>query len=210
MNNTKKLWHLQKEKIKNEDGKLIENPMILNNQDLWAPITLSSEEIELGIEMGTRQESESEYKGLKDRSFSGSSEDSLKRSIAAKQFEFAIRRWGGGTAKVVEINCFHDQPDVGQCNARFTFDPGYGLMITKRDQGLVPMILGTGKCPNFYLMGWLVPDFERQKLIKVHQGRNEDCESNFGFLQQMKDHEAFQINMQMLLPMHYLNKELVK
>jgi len=183
---------------------------ILNNESLWVPVTISEEEVQLGIELGTLQEKESEKLGLKDRSFFGDKSDSLKRSIAAKQFEIAVSRWGGGTAKVIGINQFHDAPDVGQINCRFTFSSDYGLMITNRDQGLVPMVLGTGNCPNFFLMGWCVPDYMRQMIYKVHQGRDEHCQSQFGFLHEMKDHEAFQINMQLLLPMSYFNKDLVK
>ena len=184
--------------------------LILNNESQWVPITISPEEVKLGVDMGTLQESESVKLGLKDRSFSGNKNDSLNRSIAAKQAELAVRRFGGNTARVVGINEFHDFADVGQVNVRYTFDVGFGLMITNRDQGLVPMVLVTGKCPDFKLMGWIVPDYMRQMLYKVHQGRNEDCQSEFGFLQEMKEYEAFQVNMQCLLPMKYLNKELVK
>jgi hypothetical protein len=184
--------------------------IILNNESLWESITLDSSEVQQGIELGTLQESESLKLGLKDRSFDGTKEDSLKRSIAAKQFEIAIKKWGGNTAQVIGINQFHDFPDVGKCNARFTFDSGYGLMITNRDQGLVPMILGTGNCPNFKLMGWCVPDFMKQMIYKIHQGRTEDCQTAFGFLQEMKEHEAFHLPMQVLMPMYLLNKDLLK
>jgi hypothetical protein len=184
--------------------------MVLNNESLWIPVTISSEEVEEAIKIGTLQEEESKKLGLNDHSFSGDENDSLMRSIAAKQFEIAIRRWGGGTARIVKVNEFHSFADVGQVNARFTFDPGYGLMITKRDQDFVPMILGTGKCPNFFLMGWIIPAFAKQMVYKVHQGRCEDCPIQFGFLQEMKDHEALHVNMQMLLPMQYLNKDLLK
>lgn len=184
--------------------------VVLNHENLWVPVRISPEEVQEAIEIGTLQEEESKKLGLNDRSFSGDEGDSLARSIAAKQFEFAIRRWGGGTARIVKVNEFHSMPDVGKVNARFTFDPGYGMMITVKDQGLVPMILGTGKCPDFFLMGWCVPDFMKQVVYKVHQGRSPDCQTQFGFLQEMKPHEAFQVNMQMLLPMHYFNKELVK
>ena len=83
-------------------------------------------------------------------------------------------------------------------------------MLTQRDQDFVPMILGTGKCPNFRLMGWIIPAFAKQMIYKIHQGRCEDCQSSFGFLNEMKDHEACQINMQMLLPMWSFNKDLIK
>ena len=188
----------------------IKNLSVLNREKDWVTVTINQQEIDEGIYLGTLQEEESKKRGLKDRSFTGDDRDSLTRSIAAKQFEFAIRRYGGGTARVVQVNEFHDHPDVGEVNARFTFNPGYGLIITNRDQGLVPMILGTGKCPEFKLMGWIIPDFARQFIYKVHQNRNEETESNFGFLHSMKDHELFQINSQMLLPMSSFNKELIK
>jgi hypothetical protein len=176
----------------------------------WEKVIISPADVAEGVRLGTLQEAESAKLGLKSRSFSGDEGDSLARSIAAKQFEFAIREWGGGTARVVGINEFHDFPDVGQVNARYTFNTGYGMIITDRDQGKVPMILGTGKCPEFYLMGWFIPDYAKQMIYKIHQGRNEDCESEFGFLQEMKEHECCQLNMQMLLPMKWFNKELLK
>lgn len=176
----------------------------------WEKVILSPADVQEGIRLGTLQEAESAKLGLKDRSFSGDEGDSLARSIAAKQFELAIRQWGGGTARIVGINEFHDFPDVGQVNARYTFNTGYGMIITDRDQGKVPMILGTGKCPEFYLMGWYIPDYAKQIIYKVQQQRTEDCESEFGFLQEMKEHECCQLNMQMLLPMKWFNKELLK
>jgi len=176
----------------------------------WVKVVLSAQEIEFGIEQGTLQEQESARLKLKDRSFSGDTEDSLSRSIAAKQFEIACQKWGGGTARVVGINEFHDHPDVGQVNCRYTFNPGYGLIITNRDQGKVPMILGTGKCPDFYLMGWFIPDYMKQFIYKIHQGRTEDCDNDFGFLQNMQAHEVCQLNSQMLMPMITFNKDLLK
>lgn len=176
----------------------------------WIDITISPEEVEEGIRLGKLQEEESKKNNLKDRSFSGDEGDSLQRSIAAKQAEIAVQRYGGGTARVVGINEFHDFPDVGQVNVRYTFNPGYGMIITNRDQGKVPMILVTGKSPNFRLMGWFIPDYAKQIVYKIHQGRTEDCTTEFGFLQEMKDHECCQLNMQMLLPMWSFNKELLK
>jgi hypothetical protein len=182
----------------------------LTSEADWEKVIISPKDVAEGIRLGTLQEAESEKLGLRDRSFSGDEGDSLARSIAAKQFEFAIKQWGGGTARVVQINEFHDFPDVGKVNARYTFNTGYGMIITNRDQGKVPMILGTGRCPEFYLMGWFIPDYAKQIIYKIHQGRNEDCESEFGFLQEMKDHECCQLNMQMLMPMWSFNKELLK
>lgn len=184
--------------------------LVLTREEDWQKVIISPTDVAEGIRLGTLQEAESAKLGLKNRSFSGDEGDSLARSIAAKQFEFAIREHGGGTARIVGINEFHDFPDVGQVNARYTFNPGYGMIITDRDQGKVPMILGTGKCPEFYLMGWYIPDYAKQIIYKIHQGRNEDCETEFGFLQEMKDHECCQLNMQMLLPMKWFNKELIK
>lgn len=182
----------------------------LTSEADWVDIVISTEDIEEGIRLGTLQEAESKKLGLKDRSFSGDEGDSLARSIAAKQAELAVRRYGGGTARVVGINEFHDYPDVGQINVRYTFNAGYGMIITNRDQGKVPMILLTGKCPTFRLMGWFIPDYAKQLIYKIHQGRSEDCQTQFGFLQEMKDHECCQLNMQMLMPMWSFNKELLK
>lgn len=182
----------------------------LTSEADWEKVILTPQEVQTGIDLGTLQEAESAKLGLRDRSFSGDEGDSLARSIAAKQFELAVRKWGGGTARVVQINEFHDFPDVGEVNCRYTFNTGYGMIITDRDQGKVPMILGTGRCPEFFLMGWFVPDYAKQIIYKVHQGRNDECESEFGFLQVMKDHECCQLNMQMLMPMKWFNKELIK
>lgn len=196
--------------MKNNIKRLNMKGIRLTSESDWIEVIISSEEIEDGIRLGSLQEKESKKLGLKDRSFSGDEKDSLTRSIAAKQFEIALRKWGGGTAKVIDINQFHNAPDVGQVNARFTFDPGYGLMITERDQGLVPMILGTGKCPNFKLMGWCIPDYIAQAIYKIHSGRCEDCSTEYGFLQDMKPHERCQCNMQMLMPMWSFNINLLK
>lgn len=181
----------------------------LTSEADWVEIIISPSEIAEGIRLGTLQEAESKKLGLRDRSFSGDEGDSLARSIAAKQAEFAVRNHGGGTARVVGINEFHDYPDVGKVNVRYTFNKGYGLILTNRDQGKVPMVLVTGKSPKFFLMGWYIPDYAKQMIYKVHQGRTEDCASTFGFLHEMKDHEVCQINMQMLMPMWSFNKELI-
>lgn len=182
----------------------------LTSEADWVSVTISPEEVEEGIRLGTLQEEESKKNGLKDRSFSGDEGDSLLRSITAKQAEFAVQRFGGGTARVTQPNEFHDYPDVGGVNVRYTFNPGYGLIITNRDQLKVPMILVTGKSPNFQLMGWHAPAHVKQMVYKVHQGRNEDCQTQYGFLQEMKDHECCQINMQMLLPMVWFPMHLLK
>ena len=191
----------------------------LNNESLWIPVTITSAEEKEGADLGYLQEEESKKLGLNDRSFSGDVGDSLDRSIAAKRFEIALRRWGGGTAQVIGINQFHDFPDVGQANARFTFNTGYGMIITNRDQDYVPMILGTGKSPHFLLMGWHYPAWVKQIVYMAHKKKCEscraqvrcaDCETEFGFLQEMKDHEVCQLNMQMLMPMKSFNKELLK
>jgi hypothetical protein len=200
---------IKMDKIKRLKAKSLE----LNSPDLWVSVTISQDEIQLGIDMGTLQESESARLGLNDRSFSGDEGDSLARSIAAKQSELAVVRWGGGTAKVIGINQFHDEPDVisvnGGVNVRYTADPGYGLVLTNRDQNLIPMILITGKCPDFKIMGWIIPAFAVQFLYKVHSGRCEDCQSEYGFLQRMKEHERCHINMQSLFPPWSFNKNLI-
>ncbi len=182
----------------------------LTSEADWIKVTISPQEIQLGIEEGTLQEEESKRRGLKDRTFSGDEGTSLDRSIAAKQAEYAVRRFGGGTARVTRVNEFHDFPDVGGANVRYTFNTGYGLIFTNRDQNKVPMILVTGKCPDFYLMGWHAPGYAKQIVYKVHQGRTEDCQVQYGFLQEMKDHEACQVNMQMLMPMAWFPMHLIK
>lgn len=184
--------------------------IVLNSESLWVPVTISQQEVDFGIQQGTLQEEESKKKRLNDRSFQNDSDDSLRCSIVAKQLECAVQRFGGGTARIVKVNEFHDYPDVGQVNVRFVGNTGYGMVITKRDQGLVPMILGTGKCPDFKLMGWLIPSISKQWLYKAQQKRCELCESSFGFLQRMQPHECCVIPMSLLNPMNTFNKELIR
>lgn len=187
----------------------INNLQLTSKQD-WVLVSISNQEVEEGISLGSHQEEQSKKKRLNDRSFQSTAAESLQHSILAKQAEIAVRRWGGGTARVVQVNEFHDYPDVGSVNVRYTANKEYGLVLTQRDQGKVPMILATGVCPDFYLVGWILPDHLRQMLYKVHQGRNDDCPSSFGFLQRMQDHESCYVNQQLLYPMSTLNKDLVK
>ena len=173
----------------------------------WVLVPLSDEEMQAGSNLGHAQEDDSKEMNLNDNSFDGEDGKSLARSIAAKQAEYAVRRWGGGTARVVLPNEFHDYPDVGKVNVRYVFDPEDGMMVMKRDQGKVPMVLVTGEPPNFYLMGWFIPDYAKQIIYRINLGRDE---ATFGFLHDMKDHECFTYSKQWLFPMWSMNKDLVK
>lgn len=179
----------------------------LTEEKDWIPVTIGSKEIEESIRMGNVQEDDSRAKGLKDNSFDGGNGKSLNRTIVSKQAEFAVQLWGGGTARVTQPNEFHDFPDVGGVNVRYVFDKEDGLMIMKRDQGKVPLILVTGDSPNFQLMGWVIPDYAKYIVYKINQGRENPIA---GFLQNMKEHEACTYSKQWLLPMWALSKELVK
>ena len=173
----------------------------------WVTVTISQEEELEAERIAAIQEADSKKMNLVDNAFDGEDGKSLLRTIASKQAEFAVRRFGGGTARVTQPNEFHDYPDVGQVNVRYVFDSEDGLMIMKRDQGKVPMILVTGKCPDFQLMGWMIPDYAKQIIYRINLGREE---ATFGFLNDMKDHEACTYSKQWLFPMWSFNKELIK
>lgn len=181
--------------------------MTLTTEEEWQPITIGNKEIEESIRMGNLQENDSKAKGLKDNSFDGGDGKSLERTIISKQAEFAVQLWGGGTARVTQPNEFHDYPDVGDVNVRYVFDKEDGLMIMKRDQGKVPLILVCGQSPTFYLMGWVIPDYAKYQIYKMNLGRPDPVA---GFLSNMQDHEACTYSKQWLLPMWALSKELVK
>ncbi len=181
--------------------------MTLTTEEEWQPITIGNKEIEESIRMGNLQENDSKAKGLKDNSFDGGDGKSLERTIISKQAEFAVQLWGGGTARVTQPNEFHDYPDVGDVNVRYVFDKEDGLMIMKRDQGKVPLILVCGQSPTFYLMGWVIPDYAKYQIYKMNLGRPDPVA---GFLSNMQDHEACTYSKQWLLPMWALSKDLVK
>jgi hypothetical protein len=179
----------------------------LTEEKDWVPITISQKEIDESIRIGNIQENDSKSKGLKDNSFDGGNGKSLERTIISKQAEFAVQLYGGGTARVTQPNEFHDYPDVGQVNVRYVFDKEDGLMIMKRDQGKVPMILVTGQSPTFYLMGWVIPDYAKYQIYKINLGREEPVA---GFLYNMQDHEACTFSKQWLYPMWAFNRDLLK
>ncbi len=181
--------------------------LVLTTKDDWPLVTISNQEIEESIIIGNKQENDSKDMGLKDNSFDGDNGKSLNRTIISKQAEFAVRKFGGGTARVTKPNEFHNYPDVGATNVRYVFDPEDGLMVMKRDQGKVPIILVTGESPNFYLMGWTIPDYAKQVIYRINLGREEPI---VGFLHDMKDHESFTYSKQWLFPMWSFNKDLLK
>lgn len=181
--------------------------LTLTEKKDWELVIISPEEVAESIKIGNIQENDSKRMGLKDNAFDGENGKSLARTITSKQAEFAVRRWGGGTARVTQPNEFHDYPDVGKVNVRHINDPEDGMMIMKRDQGKVPMILVTGSGPEFYLMGWIIPDYAKQIVYRINLGRDEPM---YGFLNDMKDHECCTYTSKWLFPMWSLNKDLVR
>ncbi len=173
----------------------------------WIEVTLSKAKVQEAIDIATFQEEDSKAQGLKDNSFLNSAEESLHCTIESKCAEFAVQQWGGGTARVTQPNEFHGYPDVGEVNVRHVNDPEDGLMIMKRDQNLVPIVLLTGKAPNYFLMGWTIPAYAKQFIYRINLGRDEYGD---GFLQNMKGHEACTFSKQWLFPMSTFNKELIK
>src|SRR5271156_5220912 len=135
--------------------------LVLTRETDWVKVHISPEDMITGKQQGIYQEEQSARMGLRDNSFYPDGKTKLERAIAGKQAELGVKQYGGGTARVVRINEFHDFPDVGQVNVRFTFNAGYGIVLTKKDcieGGKVPMILCTGNPPDIYLMGWIIPD----------------------------------------------------
>ena len=179
----------------------------LTEKEDWISVTISQEKVDESIRLATKQELDSKSMGLKDGTFLNSTEQSLYCTIESKGAEFAVQTWGGGTARVTQPNEFHDYPDVGKVNVRHVNDSEDGLMIMKRDQGKVPIVLVTGKMPNFLLMGWIIPDYAKQFIYRINLGRDEQI---FGFLNEMKDHESCTFSKQWLFPMWSFNKELIK
>ncbi len=179
----------------------------LTEKSDWIPVTIPADKVAESIAMATKQEADSKSANLNDGSFMNDSQQSLECTTQSKAAEFAVQVWGGGTARVTQPNEFHDYPDVGQVNVRHVNDEEDGLMIMKRDQGKVPIILVTGKMPNFYLMGWTIPDYAKQVVYRINLGREE---VSFGFLSDMKDHEACTYSKQWLFPMWSFNKDLIK
>jgi hypothetical protein len=61
--------------------------------------------------------------------------------------------------------------------------------------------------PNYFLMGWFIPDYAKQFVYRINLGRDEFGD---GFLNEMKPHEACTFSKQWLFPMWSFNKELIK
>lgn len=179
----------------------------LTDKEDWIPVTIPQNLVDLSIKLASKQETDSRDSDLYNNAFMNSEEESLICTTESKGFEYAIHVWGGGTARVTQPNEFHLYPDVGQVNARHVNDPEDGLMIMKKDQGKVPIILGTGKAPHYLLMGWTIPAYAKQFIYRINLGRDEFGD---GFLNEMKDHEACTFSKQWLFPMWSFNKELIK
>ena len=181
--------------------------LTLTSEKDWIEVIVPQDKVNESIRLGKLQEDESEKLGLFDNRFLNTREESLQCTIESKAAEYAVQVWGGGTARVTQPNEFHEYPDVGQVNVRHVNDSEDGLMIMKRDQGKVPIILLTGKMPKFFLMGWIIPDYAKQIVYRINMGREQ---TNFGFLQEMKSHECCTYSKQWLFPMWSFNKELIK
>lgn len=176
----------------------------------WVEVDLNPQDMAQAEKEARYQETYSREQGFKNNSIDQDFEEGVKRSIRAKQFEYALKQYGGGTARVVKVNEFHDYPDVGSCNARFTFDHQDSLMIMKKDQGQVPLIFGTGKNSTssiFYIMGWVIPDYARQFIYTMNVAREVP---NVGILNNMQPHECCAFSRQWLYPIKILNPELLK
>lgn len=181
--------------------------LVLTTEKDWIDVTIPPDKVMLSINLATKQEIDSHKMGLKNGTFQNTVEESLYCTTESKGAEFAVQEWGGGTARVTQPNEFHDYPDVGQVNVRHVNDPEDGLMIMKRDQLKLPIILVTGKMPNFRLMGWFIPAYAKQFIYRINLGREEPSD---GFLNKMQNHEACTFSKQWLFPMWSFNKDLIK
>lgn len=173
----------------------------------WVEVILDPKLVAQAETMAKFQEEESKRLGLRDNSIDQDAEQSLIRTFNSKQFEFALQQYGGGTARVTNPGEFHDYPDVGGVNARYTFDHQDSLMILKKDQGQVPLVFGCGVSPNFYIMGWTIPDYAKQYIYRMNMNRES---YSTGILNGIKDHECCAFSRQWLFPMWSLNKDLLK
>lgn len=181
--------------------------LTLTERSDWVKVTISDSNIAESKRLAKIQEDDSRDNNLYDNAFQNSREESLRCTTESKAAEFAVQEWGGGTARVTQPNEFHDYPDVGSVNVRHVNDDEDGLMIMKKDQNKVPLILVSGKMPTFYLMGWIIPAYAKHVVYRMNIGRD-----NFGdgFLNNMQPHEACTYSKQWLIPMSFLNKDLVK
>ena len=180
----------------------------LTSRDDWIEVIIPQNLVLESKRLAKIQEDDSRDSELYDNAFQNSTEESLICTAESKGAEFAVQVWGGGTARVTQPGEFHLYPDVGQANVRHVNDPEDGLMIMKKDQPRVPIVLVTGKMPVYYLMGWMVPAWVKQYIYRMNVNREDFGD---GFLYRMRDHEACTFSKQWLLPMEpYFNKELIK
>jgi hypothetical protein len=181
--------------------------LTLTSKEDWVEIIIPDSKVEESKRLAKIQEDSSRDNELYDHAFLNSREESLMCTTESKAAEFAVQEWGGGTARVTQPNEFHMYPDVGQVNVRHINDAEDSLMIMKKDQNRVPIVLVTGKMPKFYLIGWTIPAYAKQYVYRINLGREELC---YGFLQNMQPHEACTFSKQWLFPMWSLSKDLVK
>jgi len=179
----------------------------LTTKSDWVKVTISAEEVEDAKKIGELQQKQSKDMGCKDNSITKNSELSLHYTVISKQAEFAVKRFGGGTARVTAPGEFHDYPDVGSVNVRYTFDLEDSLMIMKKDQGLVPLVFVGGISPNFLLLGWTIPNYAKYVTYKINCGKEN---FSFGIIHDMRPHEAVCFPKSMLMPMWSINKDLLK
>jgi len=193
-------------------GDLKLSDLMVTSEEDWEPVVLPQKYITLGENLGIEQERQSKERRLRDRSIDPDPERSLLRSIRAKQAELAVKLWAGDIARVTLPGEFHDYPDVGQCNVRFIFDKADGLMIHKKDQDEVPMILTTIKDPTFedktiWLIGWGETYLLRRNFVMINMFR---ANPNWGLMgSDHEAHEQFVYPRAMLNRMKTLSKEFV-
>ena len=133
--------------------------LTLTSSTDWVEVTIPESKIIESKRLAKIQEDDSRNHELYDNAFQNSREESLFCTTESKGAEFAVQEWGGGTARVTLPNEFHSYPDVGQVNVRHVNDPEDGLMIMRKDQDKVPIVLVTGKMPTYLLMGWTIPAY---------------------------------------------------
>lgn len=179
----------------------------LTDRDTWIEVIIPQDKVDESKRLAKIQEDDSRDSELYDNAFQNTTEESLDCTTQSKGAEFAVQVWGGGTARVTLPGEFHKYPDVGKVNVRHINDPEDGLMIMKKDQPDVPIILVCGKMPKYFLMGWTIPAWAKQYIYRMNLNREKFGD---GFLYNMRNHEACTFSKQWLFPMWSFNKELIK
>lgn len=194
-------------------GQVILAKCIVTTEEDWEPVVLDPKLEALAVQQGTLQEEQSKQRRLHDRAINKDPAASLRNTIFSKRLEYAIHQHYDYIPRVTLPGEFHDWPDVGQANARFIGDKADGMMVQDRDQGELPMILGTTKDSEFndrtiWLVGWGLTDQLRRNFYLINLARENKNWGKMGG--DFEEHEQFIYPRSMLTPMRFLSEKLMK